>query len=305
MDKLYIKKCPVCSGEHLVHLKTLTDYYATGETFSIGECSDCGFRFTSDAPVESQIGRYYETPDYISHSDTHKGMMNKVYHLVRSVMLGKKARLVIRSSRNLKRGRLLDIGAGTGYFAYEMAQRGWDVTAAEKNEQAREFARKSFEIKTMKPEDLAQLESHSFDAITMWHVLEHVEKLDEEWEMLYRLLKDNGCLTVAVPNCSSADENIYKELWAAYDVPRHLWHFSPSTMVRLAEKHGFRLIKSYPMPIDAFYVSMLSEKYRGRKNFFVRGIISGLKCYFKAKGHTELSSSVIYILKKKKNNEAE
>ncbi|MEG1580919.1 MAG: class I SAM-dependent methyltransferase [Bacteroidaceae bacterium] len=300
MEKLNITHCPICGSNKLSEVTTCVDHYATGETFALYECDICHFRFTQNAPQEGEIGSYYETPDYISHSDTRKGLMNKVYHYVRSYMLGHKARLVIRTLRKLARGKLLDIGAGTGYFANEMAERGWEVTAAEKSEQARAFAQKEFGLHTLSPEDLQTLDDTSFDAITMWHVMEHIEHLNEEWEMLYRLLKPKGCLVIAVPNCSSADATLYKQYWAAYDVPRHLWHFTPDTMQRIAETHGFRMVRREPMPMDAFYISMLSEKYKGSRNYFIKGLLKGLKCYFKAQGHTERSSSVIYIFKKHK-----
>ena len=126
MNKLSINACPLCGGTHLKRVMTCTDFYASGEQFDVVSCEDCGFTFTQGAPVEAEIGRYYETSDYISHSDTKKGAMNAVYHQVRKYMLGKKARLVAKESHR-KRGRLLDIGTGTGYFAATMEQRGWKV----------------------------------------------------------------------------------------------------------------------------------------------------------------------------------
>lgn len=298
MEKLNITQCPLCGSAHIHAIAKCKDYYASGEEFELYDCDDCGFRFTQGVPVETEIGKYYETPDYISHTDTRKGFMNKIYHHVRSYMLGKKARLVIRVSKKIG-GSLLDVGAGTGYFAHEMDLRGWKVTAAEKSEAARSYAQKTFsDLQVIDSADISQLEDKRYDVITMWHVMEHVENINAEWELLSRLLKDRGRLIIAVPNCASADEAIYKTDWAAYDVPRHLWHFTPDTMRRMAEKHHFTLTSLYPMPFDAFYVSMLSEKYRGHKNYFAKGLLNGLKAGVKAYRDIKLSSSVIFVFKK-------
>ena len=204
MNKLSINACPLCGGTHLKRVMTCTDFYASGEQFDVLSCEDCGFTFTQGVPVEAEIGRYYETPDYISHSDTKKGAMNAIYHQVRKYMLGKKARLVAKESHR-KSGRLLDIGTGTGYFASTMEQRSWKVEAIEKNAQARMFAKEHFGLDVKAEEELQEFEAGSFDVITLWHVMEHLEHLDETWERLRELLSDRGVLIVAVPNCSSYD----------------------------------------------------------------------------------------------------
>lgn len=298
MNKLTINACPLCGGTHLKRVMTCTDFYASGEQFDVFSCEDCGFTFTQDVPVEAEIGRYYETPDYISHSDTKKGAMNVLYHRVRKYMLGKKARLVAKESHR-KSGRLLDIGTGTGYFAATMAQRGWKVEAIEKNEQARAFAKQHFGLEVMNEEALQELEPGSFDVITLWHVMEHLEHLDRTWERLYELLSDRGKLIVAVPNCSSYDAEKYREYWAAYDVPRHLWHFTPVTIQQWASKHGFVMAARHPMPFDAFYVSILSEKHRKNSFPFIKGMYTGTLAWFSALGRKERSSSMIYVFRKK------
>ena len=255
MEKLSINACPVCGGAHLKRVMTCTDFYASGEQFELYSCEDCGFTFTQGVPVEAEIGKYYETPDYISHTDTRKGAMNNIYHYVRSYMLGRKARLVAKEAHR-KTGRLLDIGTGTGYFSDTMVRRGWKVEAVEKSPQAREFAKLHFDL-DVKPESaLKEFAPGSFDVITLWHVMEHLEHLDEVWQRLHELLTEKGVLIVAVPNCSSYDAQRYGEYWAAYDVLRHLWHFTPGTIQQLAFRHGFIMAARHPMPFDAFYVSM-------------------------------------------------
>ena len=299
MEKLSINACPVCGGAHLKRVMTCTDFYASGEQFELYSCEDCGFTFTQGVPVEAEIGKYYETPDYISHTDTRKGAMNNIYHYVRSYMLGRKARLVAKEAHR-KTGRLLDIGTGTGYFSDTMVRRGWKVEAVEKSPQAREFAKLHFDL-DVKPESaLKEFAPGSFDVITLWHVMEHLEHLDEVWQRLHELLTEKGVLIVAVPNCSSYDAQRYGEYWAAYDVPRHLWHFTPGTIQQLASRHGFIMAARHPMPFDAFYVSMLSEKHRGSSCSFLKGMFAGTLAWFNALGRKERSSSMIYVFRKKR-----
>ncbi|WP_300729739.1 class I SAM-dependent methyltransferase [uncultured Bacteroides sp.] len=298
MDILKIDICPLCGKSHFEKVLTCTDHYATGESFDIFRCSDCGFMFTQNVPDEHVIGRYYESPDYISHTNTHKGMMNKIYHWVRRYMLTRKARIIKRGC-GLSRGQLLDIGTGTGYFSHFMAERGWRVSAIEKSPQARAFAKEHFGLDVQPPEALSGYEAGSFDVITLWHVMEHLQNLNETWEQLAKLLKDRGALIVAVPNPSSFDARYYKQMWGAYDVPRHLWHFTPSVMQQFGAKHGFKLTELRPMPFDAFYVSMLSEKYRGSKFAFLKGMLTGTRAWFASLIKKERSSSMIYVFRKK------
>lgn len=299
MNKLTINACPLCGGAHLKRAMTCTDFYASGEQFDLYTCEDCGFTFTQGVPVEAEIGRYYETPDYISHSDTKKGVMNSVYHWVRGYMLKRKARLVAHEAHR-KTGRLLDIGTGTGYFADTMKRGGWQVEAIEKNAHARAFAKEHFGLEVKLDTALKDFEPDSFDVITLWHVMEHLEPLNEVWETLNSLLTEKGVLIVAVPNCSSYDARKYGAYWAAYDVPRHLWHFTPGTIQQLGSKHGFILAERHPMPFDAFYISMLTEKNMRHSCPFVRGMITGTLAWLHALVKKERSSSMIYVFRKKR-----
>jgi 2-polyprenyl-3-methyl-5-hydroxy-6-metoxy-1,4-benzoquinol methylase len=297
MEQTHIEKCPICGNIEKKKIFTCTDHYATGEVFDLFSCNSCGFMFTQDFPVEAEIGRYYDTKDYISHSDTNEGFVNKIYHIVRKRMLRKKALLVKAHTRSSS-SWLLDIGCGTGYFLKEMSNHGFSVRGIEKNKEAREFAHRHLGVSSYEPEKMEEFDEYSFGTITLWHSLEHLEQLNETLKRINKLLVENGTVFVAVPNANSADADIYKEFWAAYDLPRHLWHFTPETMKLLAQKHGFGVDAMYPMPFDAFYVSMLSEKYKKNKLHFLAGFFVGLKCYFKTLNKPEKSSSIIYVLKK-------
>ena len=298
MDILNINTCPLCGKQQLEPALTCTDHYASGETFEVVRCVHCGFMMTQNAPVEAEIGKYYETPDYISHSDTQKGLMNRAYHRVRQIMLSRKADLVKRMSQKSK-GVLLDYGTGTGYFAHTMMEKQWTVKAIEKSPQARAFAKEHFGLEVDAETTLTDYQPKTFDVVTLWHVMEHLEHLNEMWKTLHQILKDKGVLIVAVPNPDSYDAKKYKEWWAAYDVPRHLWHFHPSVMEQFGIKHGFVLKEMKPMPFDAFYVSMLTEKYKRSKLSFVKGLWTGTCAWFSALGKKEQSSSIIYVFRKK------
>ena len=298
MNKFTIKACPLCGGTQIERALTCVDHYASGEMFHLCRCQDCGFLFTQDFPVEAEIGRYYETPDYISHSDTKKGAMNSVYHWVRNYMLGRKARLVAHEAHR-KEGRLLDIGTGTGYFADTMQRRGWQVEAVEKNAGARAFAKEHFNLDVKPDTALTDFAPGSFDVITLWHVMEHLEPLNEMWQTLNSLLTDKGVLIIAVPNSSSFDAKKYGAYWAAYDVPRHLWHFTPGTIQQFGSKHGFIMAERHPMPFDAFYVSMLTEKHMRHSCTFLRGMITGTLAWLSSLVKKERSSSMIYVFRKK------
>ncbi|MCR4764677.1 MAG: class I SAM-dependent methyltransferase [Bacteroidaceae bacterium] len=289
--------CPICGSNSLQKEFSAVDRLVSKETFDVWHCAHCGFKFTQDAPDESEIGRYYESADYVSHSDAKKGLMNKLYHVARNMMLTAKAGHVTRAT-GLRQGWLLDIGSGTGYFAHRMTEWGWNVRAIEKNTKARQFAKDYFGLKSDGEEAYATLQDKSFDCITLWHVLEHLQQLNIMGDKFYRWLKDDGALLIAVPNNGSADAKYYAADWAAWDVPRHLWHFTPVTMKLFAEKHGFKVIKTIPMPLDGFYVSMLTEQRLGHKLSFLRGFWRGCCAWVNSWGHKERSSSLIYVLKK-------
>ena len=224
--------------------------------------------------------------------------MNQVYHWVRQLMLSRKAALVKRISK-ISKGVLLDYGTGTGYFAHTMMKKQWQVKAIEKSPQARTFAKEHFGLEVDAETELPHYPSDAFDVVTLWHVMEHIEHLNEMWKTLHKMLKERGVLIVAVPNPDSYDAKKYKEWWAAYDVPRHLWHFRPSVIQQFGSKHGFVLEERLPMPFDAFYVSMLTEKYKGSKLSFVKGLWTGTCAWFSALGKKEHSSSMIYVFRKK------
>ncbi len=283
----------MCGKQDSRTLFTVTDFFVSGENFPIIRCLNCGFRLTGKAPGPAESVRFYQSESYISHSNTRQGFVNRLYHIVRRYMLKKKAGFVIKTT-GLAKGNLLDIGAGTGHFLHVMQQRGWSVSGTEKDVKARNFSMEQWGIGLLPDECLFTLPDQTFDAITLWHVLEHLHSPLDYLKKAASLLKPGGCLIVALPNPGSTDARHYREYWAAWDVPRHLWHFLPENMEKLALKAGFTLRHICRMPFDAFYVSILSEKYRGSKAALLKGTFYGTLSWILSLASPKKCSSLIY-----------
>ncbi len=295
-ELINIKNCPICSSENHTFWRKGIDHNVSNDEFNIVFCNNCGFRFTNPIPSENTIGNYYKSENYISHSSTKKGVINKLYHIVRNRAIKQKERLITSLT---KEKNLLDIGCGTGDFLGYCKSQNWNAIGLEPDEDARKIALDKNKIETFDLNYLDKIESNSKDVITMWHVLEHVYNLNNDIENYKRILKPNAHLVVAVPNCSSYDADHYKEHWAALDLPIHLYHFTPNDIKNLFEKHNMELVKILPMKFDSYYISMVSEKYKGGNiiSGFWRGFISNLK----AKKTGKTYSSQIYVLKNIKN----
>lgn len=295
--RIHYNNCPVCSSSAIQFVFNVKDHTVSGESFSVFSCNDCSARFTQDIPDPASIAAYYKSEDYISHTNTSKGLINRLYQLIRKKTLRQKRKLVEKAT-GVKNGNILDVGCGIGSFIHEMKTNGWQVTGLEPDEDAKAIAKQQYNIEPDVIEKFYELAPGTFDAITLWHVLEHVHDLQEYVKELKELLKKNGRLFIAVPNYTSKDAAIYGEFWAAYDVPRHLYHFSPASMQLLMEKHGLKIQKFKPMWFDSFYVSMLSSKYKNGKTNLIASVWNGFVSNLKAIGNSKKCSSVIYIISK-------
>lgn len=273
------------------HFLTVKDYSVSGETFDLYHDETLDMLITHPQPSLENLGKYYESVDYISHTDSKRSLFEKAYHFVKTIALKNKLNLI--NSHQPNKGSLLDIGAGTGDFLFVAKQNDWKIVGVEPSEKAKAIAIKkgiSF------VENTNDLEDNSFDVISMWHVLEHVPDLNIQIKELKRLLKPSGTLIIAVPNFKSFDANHYGKFWAAYDVPIHFWHFSKTAIKLLFEKEALKLDKVLPMKFDSLYVSLLSEKHKTGKMNFVKAFFIGLKSNCKAKMNFEYSSH-IYIIR--------
>lgn len=287
--------CPICKGIDFNPFNQCIDFTTTKEKFTIIQCKTCQLLITSPRPDSNSIGSYYESDKYISHTNNSKNLFDKAYRLIRTFTLRWKLNIIQSQKLN---GKILDYGCGTGEFLNHCKQFNWECYGVEPAEPAR---RKASQLTTLYISDsLIKLNNKKFDVITLWHVLEHVENLNEKLSELKSHLAENGTIFIAVPNHESLDAKIYKTHWAAYDVPRHLWHFSQNNMKVLLATHGLKLVDIIPMKQDSFYVSLLSEKYKNpTANILVnmlRALINGLRSNLAA-GRNQNYSSLVYIAK--------
>ncbi len=276
------------------HFLNVKDYSVSQEIFELLYDENMDMLITNPQPSLDKLPSYYESVDYISHTDGNKSLFEKAYQFVKSIALKNKIKLINSQS---SKGRILDIGAGVGDFLSIAKNNGWQTIGIEPSDKAKNIAKKkgvSF------VENLSELESNSFDVITMWHVLEHVPDLENQIKELKRLIKPFGTVIIAVPNFKSFDAHYYGNFWAAYDVPIHLWHFSKTAIKKLFAKEKLELVKVLPMKFDSFYVSLLSEKYKTGKLNFIKAFYIGLKSNWKGNQNSEYSSH-IYVLKCSKN----
>jgi SAM-dependent methyltransferase len=289
--------CPICRGTQFSDLSNCKDFTTTHEVFKLSQCAGCKFVVTTPQPQEEIIGKYYKSDSYISHTDSKRTFFDLLYNATRHLTLKLKKKLVTRHSANHE--SILDFGCGTGHFLQEMQKAGWKTTGVEPSNNA---ATKATEKNTGKIlRDISELNGLNFDVITLWHVLEHLHNPNEKLSTLFRHLNKNGTIIIAVPNRDCYDAQHYQSNWAAYDVPRHLWHFNQQNMKLLLEKNGFRVTRTIPMYFDSFYVSLLSESYKNpTRNKFLNllpatliGLISNLKAI-----ENKNYSSLIYVAKK-------
>jgi 2-polyprenyl-3-methyl-5-hydroxy-6-metoxy-1,4-benzoquinol methylase len=268
------------------------DHTVSGEFFELRKAKDLDLLATFPQPNLERLPDYYKSEFYISHTDSKRGFFDKIYQQVKNLMLSRKLNWIAQEKTGTV--KILDVGAGTGDFLSAAKKRGWEVFGAEPNSGARALAsKKGVELE----EETRGFSSGSFDVITMWHVLEHVPNLEEQIEELYRLLKPDGLLVIAVPNFKSDDAQKYKEHWAAYDVPRHLYHFSPSAIEKIFNSSGFLLTSQKGLFFDSFYVSLLSEKYASGASNILKAVWKGAISNFKAKSSGNYSS-VAYFFRK-------
>ncbi len=269
------------------------DYALTKEEFEL--CYNLDFDLLITQPIPENSDKYYESSEYISHTDSNKTFFDKIYQIAKKYAVKKKLKLI--NSLNSDNRKLLDIGCGTGDFLVSCKKNNWITTGVEPNEKAGNISStKKLSIK----KSIDELTGESYDVITMWHVLEHMPNLIKNIQQIKKLLKKKGTLITAAPNYKSYDAEYYREYWAAYDVPRHLWHFSKKSMEKLFYEVDMEVIDTIPMKLDSYYVSLLSEKYKNGKTNFLKAFIMGLISNWKA-GKTKEYSSHIYIIKNTKH----
>lgn len=286
--------CPSCGSTVTEPQFSVRDHSVSGETFHLRRCGNCTLVYTEDAPSRESIGPYYRSEAYVSHTDSTKGIVNWLYHRVRLITVAAKRRMAERSVGG-RTGRVLDYGCGTGTFLASMRDAGWEAVGLEPDAVARENALRLHGLRVSAPEALSGLPDGHFDVVTLWHVLEHVHDLNETLSHLARVLSPRGCLFIAVPNHLSLDARHYGPDWAAWDVPRHLWHFTPISLQGLLERHGLKAKGIRPMWFDSFYVSMLSERYANGRLRLLHALFTGLRSNMAATMNHARCSSLIHM----------
>ena len=286
-----ISNCPICQSQHIESFLEAKDYTVSGESFKIVQCRNCDFLFTNPRPSAQEAGTYYQSENYISHSNTNEGIINKLYHWVRTITLRQKTNWI---STYKQSNQLLDIGCGNGHFLNACKQAGWKVMGMELDPKTSEQARQNTSEKIVN--HLHEITAdEKFQVISLWHVLEHVYELDEYFQFFKSHLKTSGKLLLALPNPKSHDAEKFKAYWAAYDVPRHIHHFTPKSIELLANKYGFKLVKSKGLLFDSFYISLLSNEYQSGKKKLISSFITGAFSNLKAFIFNGNYSSNLYI----------
>ncbi len=287
-----VTACPICGHTAFTPFLVCTDYTVSQKKFALVTCSTCNLVITTPRPAIEDLGKYYQSADYISHTSKANSLIDKLYLLARNFTLKKKRNLAAKLQP--QKGNVLDVGCGTGDFLHTCMIDGWKATGVEPNENARALAAQKGIITVSSLDEV----KGRFDLITLWHVVEHISDLNKTFNKLYNFLEPTGTLLIAVPNHTSLDGAHYKETWAGYDVPRHLWHFNQQNMEQLLLNHKLSLQKTLPLSLDSFYVSLLSETYQGKKmTRFLTAFLTGLRSNLSALKTTEYSS-LIYLAQK-------
>jgi 2-polyprenyl-3-methyl-5-hydroxy-6-metoxy-1,4-benzoquinol methylase len=291
---LQINQCISCGNSQLSFYLETQDYFLTQEKFELLKCDTCGLVLTNPVPNETDIAKYYNSPDYLSHKTITRNLTSIVYNLLRYVNIRNKYKFVncFETEKSI-----LDYGCGSGHLLHYFKKNGWKIQGVEPNTKAREIASKLNNTKILNNSEVDKLPKNSFDVITLWHVLEHIHSLNEVVNNLVSLLKQSGILIIAVPNINSPDALKYKEMWAGLDVPRHLYHFSTASMILFLSNHKLVVSETKPMRLDAYYVSLLSEKYKGNKFPYLNALCEGFISNKNALQNNY--SSMIFVARKK------
>jgi 2-polyprenyl-3-methyl-5-hydroxy-6-metoxy-1,4-benzoquinol methylase len=288
-----LTQCPNCLSQDIRNHIICQDYVVSGESFAITRCANCGFLFTNPRPSLDNLHKYYESEQYKPHHNTKTSVFDLVYRFIRSYNFRYKHRII--KTHIPEPGNVLDIGTGTGEFLNFLKKKNWTIEGVEPNHTARQSASALTsgpihgDLKEIKP-------NRQYHLITLWHVLEHLPDLNDTLAFLKKAKAKKGRILIAVPNFLSYDANHYGEHWAGYDVPRHLYHFSPAVMKAFLKKHKLKIIEQRPLIFDAYYVSLLSEKYLTGNRNILKAFTVGKKSNNQAQKDGNYSS-LIYVVK--------
>lgn len=294
IENIVLSKCPWCDSPDIRQGSKIHDYFLTGEEFSLFSCKSCGLVFTNPRPKLENLDLYYQSDKYYSHTSSQGGIIPFIYRKVKEINLKTKFKQVTAGSVINK---VLDIGCGTGDFLNVCKKSGMEIHGIEPDSKARNLAKEILKVEILHPDQSEKIPDESFDLITMWHVLEHVPDLKKQISELSRIIKKGGKVVIALPVYESYDAEVYKEKWAAWDVPRHLYHFNKAVINKMMLANDFKPGNVYPMKWDSFYVSMLSEQYLKSGFGIVKAFFVGFLSNIKARNNGNYSSLVYTFIK--------
>ncbi len=294
IENIVLSKCPWCDSPDIRQGSKIHDYFLTREEFSLFSCNSCGLVFTNPRPKLENLGLYYQSDKYYSHTSSQGGIIPFIYRKVKEINLKTKFKQVTTGSVINK---VLDIGCGTGDFLNVCKKSGKEIHGIEPDSKARNLAKEILKVEILHPDQSEKIPDESFDLITMWHVLEHVPDLKKQISELSRIIKKGGKVVIALPVYESYDAEVYKEKWAAWDVPRHLYHFNKAVINKMMLANDFKPGNVYPMKWDSFYVSMLSEQYLKSAFGIVKAFFVGFLSNIKARNSGNYSSLVYTFIK--------
>lgn len=290
-----LNACPVCNNTTFIPYLEVEDFTVSHELFTLLECTACSLVFTNPRPGISEIAAYYQSEEYISHTNSSAGIMNKAYKWARNRAINGKLSILEAAASEPR--TLLDYGCGTGEFLAAAKKKSWICAGLEPDAGAREQAIKNHALNVQAPGELKNIPGGQFGAITLWHVLEHIHDLKATVMEFKRILSSKGVLIIAVPNRTAYDAVKYGKYWAAYDVPRHLYHFSKKPVLLLMEQCGFTCNSIQPLFYDPFYIALLSSKYKSKSFRPISAAITGWQTTWKGKKDIEKNSSLLYVFK--------
>ena len=298
MEKQIFNSCPLCGSPETTFYSYCTDFDVSKEQFMLLRCISCGLVFTDNAPDEQHMTSYDRLKHRLKLGDDPEGLTDRLFFRVRKIMLPRKARIVEKCAYRSE-GSLMNYGAKTGWFSSYMEKKGWKVTSVENYHEERLFSLEMFHHRMIDVSEVDNLKPESFDVVTLWHVFEHSANPHKLLDTFHSLLRPGGILLIACPNIRSADALHYGPYWAAYNVPRHRWHFDAMSLTRLASRHSFTLMHHEILPFDSFYISILSERQMHHKLAFLKGMVFGFRSWMQSTVHRGRGSSIVYVFRKK------
>ena len=258
------------------------DFIVSNEFFKLYKDSETGIVWTQVGKNHNHLS-YYQSENYIPHSDK-KGLLGFLYRFSQRLMFVYKRIILMKPLKQSK--SVLDYGAGDGKFAKYLEKSGKKI-----------FTYDPLKVNSSNNINLTQDTDFQADMLMMWHVLEHIPDLKKVFPKILERVNKKGFLVIAVPNRDCFDAKYYKNHWAAWDVPRHLYHFNHKSLLNFMSSYGLSFVFKRPLTLDSYYVSYLSEKYKKAPFPLFSGFIIGFLSNCLALFTSNFSSSV-YVFRK-------